>query len=331
MEEAMNTTLAIDEPKARTRGLSAWKRWLSVKAYGAFTSTFFGAHTPPLVMRRRFERFAAVSREAMLEKHPHLRFADHTAGSLAMESVCAVESPGAVIIHLHGGGYFMGSPASYRNRAMRLSYRCGAEVFVPDYRLAPEHPSPAALDDALAAFAHVRSIRPTSPVFVTGDSAGGGLALSLLVRLRERGERLPEGAILLSPWADLSGSGVSMSTNAKKDLWLSRAHLDRWGSYVLGTTDPRDPEVSPVFADLAHLSPLLIIVGGDEVLLDDATRVGSIARSAGTEVELLVGDGMQHDFPLTLPWLDESRDAWQRIARFVESRANTRRLTHAAE
>jgi epsilon-lactone hydrolase len=239
-----------------------------------------------------------------------------------MESVCAVETPRAVLIHLHGGGYFMGSPASYRNRAMRLSFRCDAEVFVPDYRLAPEHPFPAPLDDAVAAFRYVRSIRPTSPIFVTGDSAGGGLALSLLVRIRELGERMPDGAILLSPWTDLSGISDSMSTNAKKDLWLSRAHLDRWGGYALGRLDRFDPTISPVFADLSHLPPLLVIVGGHEVLLDDATRVASSARAVGTKVELIVGEVMQHDFPLTLPWLDESRDAWTRIARFVGSNSS---------
>jgi epsilon-lactone hydrolase len=326
----MTTSLAIDVRETRRPILSAWKRWLSVRAYGAFTSALFGAKTSPHRMRERFERYAAVSREAMAKKHAGIRFSDHALGSLAMESVCVKESPRNVLIHLHGGGYIMGSAASYRNRAMRLSYRCDAEVFVPDYRLAPEHRFPAQLEDAVAAFLHIRSIRPDRPIFVTGDSAGGGLALSLLVRLRELGERMPDGAILLSPWADLGGLGESMTTNAKRDRWLSRAHLEQWGTYVLGPADPLDPRISPAFADLRDLPPLLVIAGGHEVLLDDATRVAASARARDVEVELFIGEGMQHDFPLTLPWLDESRDAWTRMARFVGARSGSS-VHHAAE
>jgi epsilon-lactone hydrolase len=112
--------------------LSRWKRWLSLRAYGLVTSTLFGATTPPITMRGRFERFSRVSREAMQRKSPKLVFGDHAVDGLAIESVCAVESPARVILYLHGGVFFMGSPASYRNQAMRLSYRCQAEVFVPD-------------------------------------------------------------------------------------------------------------------------------------------------------------------------------------------------------
>jgi epsilon-lactone hydrolase len=302
--------------------LLAWKRWLSLRAYGAFTRTLFGAHTCPLAMRARFERFGAVSRDALQRKHPKLRFDDYRLGSLHVEAVRASEAPARALIHLHGGGYFMGSPASYRNRAMRLGYRCGAEVFVPDYRRAPEHPYPAALHDALVTWQYVRALRPGVPVFLSGDSAGGGLALALMLCLRESGEPMPEGAILLSPWTDLSASGTSLETNARKDLWLGRAHLERWAGYYLGAADPRDPLVSPVFADLAGLAPLLILAGEHEVLLDDALRVARNAARAGTPVECLVGRGMQHDWPLTLPWLDESRSAWDTIAGFVERHAD---------
>src|SRR5580704_3496313 len=164
--------------------MSRWKRWLSLRAYGLVTSTLYRATTPPLTMRGRFERFGRVSRQAMRRKFPNLVFADHAVDGLAIEAVCAVESPARVILYLHGGGFFMGSPASYRNRAMRLSYRCQAEVFVPDYRLAPEHQYPAAHDDTLVAWGFVKALRPHAPIFVAGDSAGGGLSLSLLVRLR---------------------------------------------------------------------------------------------------------------------------------------------------
>jgi monoterpene epsilon-lactone hydrolase len=299
---------------------SAWKRWLSLQAYGLVTSTLFRAHTPPLSMRRRFERFAGVSREAMQRKHPRLVFDEHRLGALNVESVRAVEAPRCVVIHLHGGAFVFGSPASYRNSAMRLSFRFAAEVFVPDYRLAPEHPFPAALDDALVAYQYVRALRPRAPILITGDSAGGGLALSLLVRLREGGARMPAGAVLLSPWTDLSVSGASVEQNRGNDLWFTRAHLTRWARYYVGRADPRSPLLSPVFADLCGLPPLLLLVGEDEVLRDDAARVAALAAGAGTDARLLVGRRMQHDWPLTLPWLAESRAAWTAMCSFVEER-----------
>jgi monoterpene epsilon-lactone hydrolase len=301
--------------------MAALKRWLSLRGYGLVTSTLFGATTPPFKMRARFERLSRVSRKAIQRKFRKVVFADHAAGEVAIESVCAVEAPARVILYLHGGAFFMGSPASYRNRVMRLSYRCNAEVFVPDYRLAPEQPYPAAFDDALAAWKCVKSLRPDTRIFVAGDSAGGGLSLSMLVRLRDLGLAMPDGAILLSPWTDLSVSGASVDGNRGKDLWFKRRHLEIWAGYYAAGADRRSPYVSPVFAGLAGLPPLLLLVGQDELLLDDALRVRDAAASAGTQVLVHIGKGMQHDWPLTLPWLDESRLAWKAIGDFVEHAA----------
>lgn len=271
-------------------------------------------------MRARFERLGRVSRKKIQRRFPKVVFGDHAAGEIAIESICAVESPARVILYLHGGAYFMGSPASFRNRAMRLSYRCKAEVYVPDYRLAPEHPYPAALDDALAAWKFVKSLRPNAPIFVAGDSAGGGLSLSLLVRLRDIGMAMPNGALLLSPWTDLTVSGASVDGNRSKDLWFTRRHLELWARYYAADADRRSPYISPVFAELSGLPPLLLLVGQDELLLDDALRVRDAGTSAGTDVRVHVGKGMQHDWPLTLPWLDESQLAWSAMRNFVEER-----------
>lgn len=294
------------------------ERWLSLRAYGLVTSALFGATTPPHKMRARFDRFARVSRGALQNKFPKLMFEDHRAGDLVMEAVRAVESPERVILHLHGGGFFMGSAASYRDRAMRLSFRLGAEVFVLEYRLAPEHPYPAALDDALAGFRSVRQLRPGAPLIITGDSAGGGLALSLLIRLRDLGLPTATGAILLSPWTDLTASGHSVEANRGKDLWFSRRHLELWARYYVGNADARSPYLSAVFGDLADLPPLLLLAGEDELLLDDARRIHELATRAGSDSQLLVGPRMQHDWPLTLPWLQESKDAWRAMRRFVD-------------
>jgi acetyl esterase/lipase len=309
--------------------LPAWQRRLSLLSYGLFTSAFFRARTSPRVMRARFDRFARVDRDALCAKHRGLRFEDHDLGTLAVEAVRAVPEPRCTVIHLHGGAFVFGSPATYRSRAMRLSYRLGAEVFVPDYRLAPEHPYPCALEDALVTYQYVRALRPSAPIFITGDSAGGGLALSVLVRLRERGEAQPDGAILLSPWTDLAVTGASVDSNRGRDRWLSRAHLERWARYYAGETDPRTPHLSPLYAELHGVAPLLVLAGADEVLLDDAARVVDRARAAGTDARLLIGRGMQHDWPLTLPWLDESKEAFAAMADFAAERAAPRALAGA--
>lgn len=272
-------------------------------------------------MRARFERLGRVSRAKIQHKFPKISFGDHAVGHLAIESVCAVESPTRIILYLHGGAFFMGSPASYRNRAMRLSYRCDAEIFVPDYRLAPEYAYPAAFEDALAAWEFVKSFRPNAPTFVAGDSAGGGLSLSLLVRLRDLGMAMPNGALLLSPWTDLSVSGASVDGNRGKDLWFTRRHLEIWAGYYASANDRRSPYISPVFAEYSGLPPLLLLAGEDELLLDDTLRVRDAAKSAGADVRVHIGRGMQHDWPLTLPWLEESRLAWSTMRNFVDERA----------
>ena len=305
-------------PPPRSRLAAGLLRWLSLRAYGLVTRSLFRATTLPQTMRRRFERFGRTSRATMLARHPAVVFRDHQVGQLWIESVRATRRPARVLLYLHGGAFVMGSPHSYRSRAVRLSYRCDAEVFVPNYRLAPEHPYPAALEDAVAAWRALGGIAPGRPAMVVGDSAGGGLALSLMVRLKQLGEAQPRGAVLLSPWANLADDAVC---SQHRDLWLGRDHLRRWARHYVADADPRDPLVSPAHAELTGLAPMLVLAGEDEALAGEAIRVASRARDAGTGARLLVGAGMQHDWPLTLPWLAESRRAWAEIAAFVADRA----------
>ncbi len=306
------------------------EHWLSVTAYGLFTSTLFGARTAPERLRARFDRFARVERSDIVKKHPGVVFDNHALGPLMVESVRTRESPACVILHLHGGAFVFGSPATYRNRAMRFAHRLDAEVFVPDYRLAPEHPFPAALEDAVVAYQYLRALRPGAPILLSGDSAGGGLALSLMIRLRELGTTPPDGAILLSPWTDLAVTGATVDTNHRRDRWFSRTHLEVWARHYVGQADPRDPLLSPVFADLAGLPPMLVLAGADELLLDDATRIATQVTSAGGDARLVVGKRMQHDFPLTLPWLPESRAAWSAMVAFARELVGTRNHIAAA-
>jgi epsilon-lactone hydrolase len=293
---------------------------LSLRAYGVITRTLFGSHTHPKVMRRRFERFGATSRRRLLARHPGLVFAEHAVGPLSMESV-HTGSPERAVLYLHGGAFVMGSPASYRSRATRMAYRCRAELFVPDYRLAPEHPFPAALEDALAAWRQLRALRRGWPLFVAGDSAGGGLAVSLMIRLRDLGEPLPDGAVLVSPSVDL-GEPDGREEESGTDLWLTREHLRQWFRHYVGKADPANPLLSPIRANLSGLPPFLLLAGSEELLLGEGRRMVDRALSAGVDAQLLVGEGMQHDWPLTLPWLPESRHAWQVIAGFLDEHAS---------
>lgn len=227
-----------------------------------------------------------------------------------------------VMLYLHGGGYIMGSCHSHRLLAAALAQATGARVLVLDYRLAPEHPFPAALEDAQAAYRWLvtTGIKPEH-IVLAGDSAGGGLALSTLLALRDAGQQLPAKAILLSPWTDLSVSGASYVTRAERDFMITRDYLLAEAHTYLGEQDPRTPLASPVFADLHGFPPLLIQVGSDEILLDDATRVAESAQQAGVAVTLDIIEGMWHVWhaAAAVRYFPEGKAAFDQIADFVRS------------
>lgn len=227
-----------------------------------------------------------------------------------------------VMLYLHGGGYIMGSCHSHRLLAAALAQATGARVLVLDYRLAPEHPFPAALEDAQAAYRWLvtTGIKPEH-IVLAGDSAGGGLALSTLLALRDAGQQLPAKAILLSPWTDLSVSGASYVTRAERDFMITRDYLLAEAHTYLGEQDPRTPLASPVYADLHGFPPLLIQVGSDEILLDDATRVAERAQQAGVAVTLDIAEEMWHVWhaAAAVRYFPEGKAAFDQIADFVRS------------
>jgi len=237
-----------------------------------------------------------------------------------------------VVLYLHGGAYVFGSAAGHRELTARLARASGARVLSLDYRLAPRHPFPAALEDAQAAWTWLRAqgVAPRRLV-VAGDSAGGGLALALLLRLRDQGDPLPAGAALLCPWVDLGCSRESVARNAPTDV-LHAGMLRTWSAHYRGDVDPRHPWVSPVHADLHGLPPLLIQTGGAETLLDEGAWLDERAREAGTEVELAVAEDMFHGWHLCAAWVPEGVRAIDEVARFVRRRAGTprRAVTRAA-
>ena len=231
-----------------------------------------------------------------------------------------IEMPPAelgVILYLHGGAYALGSINSHREWIARLANATHTRALAINYRLAPEHPFPAALEDAISAYRWLldQGFDPAR-IIIAGDSAGGGLALATLLALRDAGAPLPTGAICISPWTDLALTGASSLTKAKVDPILDLDSLRMYAAYYAGSHDFTSPLLSPLYADLTGLPPLLTQVGTDEILLDDARRLAEHARDAGVEVTLEVWDEMFHVFQL-FSFLPETRKAVGRIARFV--------------
>lgn len=216
-----------------------------------------------------------------------------------------------VVLYLHGGGYIGCSPATHRSLVGSLVQRIRGEAWVPQYRLAPEHPFPAALDDAFAAYRHLVEERGVSPsrLVVAGDSAGGGLALSLVHRLKASGLPLPAGVVTFSPWADLAATGASLDENSDRCSMFAGDTIRRAAGFYLGSADPFDPLVSPLYGDFAGFPPLLVHASLDEVLRDDAMRVAQRARDAGVAVESRWWPRVPHVwqfFPAVLPEARES-------------------------
>ena len=215
------------------------------------------------------------------------------------------------LLYLHGGGYFQGSITTHRRLVASLCLAAGTRGLSAGYRLAPEHPHPAAVEDAVAAYRWLIGPAGEDPsrVIVAGDSAGGGLSAALLVALRDAGDPLPAGAYLLSPWTDLASTGESLKTRAEADPMIDPSDTNRITSYYVPDGDLRNPLVSPLYADLTGLPPLLVHVGDAEVLLDDAIRLADRARGAGVPVELEVWPEAFHVFQMLAGMLPEADEA----------------------
>ena len=239
-------------------------------------------------------------------------------GIRAMRSAARTVDDARVLLYLHGGGYVAGSPGIYRSLWSGLGAAMQARAVAPYYRLAPEHPFPAAVDDAVAAYRGLlaEGHRPTD-IAVAGDSAGGGLAVALLVAARDAGLELPACAVLFSPWTDLACDSASMRDKAAADPSLTPEGLRLSAARYAAGTDLAHPLASPLRADLSGLPPLLIHVGTAEVLLDDATRLAARAAACDVRTSLEVWPGLVHDFPLFAFALGEGRQALERCAAFV--------------
>ena len=269
-------------------------------------------------MRANFEQMATVFPLAADVKYEPVN-----AGGVKSEWVT---TPGAdagrAVLYLHGGGYVIGSINTHRDLASRISRATKARVLLIDYRLAPEHPFPAAVEDSVAAYRWMlaQGLKP-SRIAVAGDSAGGGLTVATLVAIRDAKLAIPAAGVCLSPWIDLEGIGDSMKSKASVDPMVQKEALLEMAKHYLNGQDARSPLAAPLYADLAGLPPLLVQVGTAETLLDDSTRLAERARKAGVKVTLEPWNDMIHVFQVFAPMLDEGQQAIDKIGEFVRANA----------
>jgi monoterpene epsilon-lactone hydrolase len=297
-------TAPIDLAIARIRAVyRSWNRDTSVAQMRSDWDAAFGGSNAPVACER-------VS-----------------AGGIDGEWIFPANAPeDKAILFFHGGGFRIGSVASHRDLIAQIALASGCRVLAINYRLAPAHRFPAALDDAIAAYGWLldRGLKPGNIAFA-GDSAGGNLALAAMLALRERSLPLPVAAVLMSPWTDLAATGTSYVSRAEADPIHQRPMILALAkNYLGGQGDPRDPLVSPLYADLAGLPPLLIQVGDRETVLDDAVMFADLARAAGVDVHLEVWDGMIHVFQMFGAELAEAHRAIASIAQFLNRHLQTR-------
>jgi monoterpene epsilon-lactone hydrolase len=295
------------------------------------TMASWQAHCMSFFLRNTFKRRLAKSGSAeearrvmsggVFRTPRELRITQIKFGSVPCEVVEGVSGGKAgLLLYLHGGGYFACSARSHRSYTTFFAQR-GFQVYAPDYRLAPEHPFPAALEDAVEVYRAVRaSAGPDMPIMIAGDSAGGGLALATMLRLRDEGDTLPAAAALFSPLTDLTGSGASCTANGMRCAMFYTDTLGRATAFYVPEEGRRDPLASPLFADLKGLPPLLIHVGANETLLDDSTRFAERARAAGVPVELKIWPAVPHDWHLFRQFVPEGGESLEMASEFLTRR-----------
>ncbi|MGC2527146.1 MAG: alpha/beta hydrolase fold domain-containing protein [Candidatus Acidiferrum sp.] len=285
------------------------------------------AHLAVWIVRRRVKRRLRGAPDykwarKVLTPEPYTvpaaaRISPAEVGGVPGEWVDVASTANSALLFLHGGGYFACSAKTHRPIAVGFA-REGFHVFSANYRLAPENRFPAAVDDAVAAYRGLLS-EGYSPknIVLSGDSAGGGLALCLLLALRDAGIPLPAGAAVFSPWTDLAATGDSIRTNARRCAMFHGKDIGPSARYYLGDTNPRTPLASPLYADLAGLPPILIHVGANETLRDDSTRLAEKARLAGVRVELKVWPVVPHAWQLAPHKIPEARQSLRESAAFL--------------
>jgi epsilon-lactone hydrolase len=222
-----------------------------------------------------------------------------------------------IVLYLHGGGYLFGSPKSHRQVLIAMARAFQAPVYGLDYRLAPEHPFPAAVEDAAKAYQWLKARHPNAGIVLAGDSAGAGLAVATAIGVRDAGWPQAKAIVAFSPYADLAVTGASVEANARSCAMFTPRGVREAAALYLAGADARDPRASPLYADLKGLPPMLLFVSRHEILCDDTLRLAERARAAGVKVELIVRDRLPHVWPVFVTLLPEARDAFATVTAFA--------------
>jgi epsilon-lactone hydrolase len=222
-----------------------------------------------------------------------------------------------IVLYLHGGGYLFGSPKTHRQVLIAMAKAFQAPAYGLDYRLAPEHPFPAAVEDAAKAYQWLLTRHPEADIVLAGDSAGAGLAIATAVGVRDAGFKLPKAIVAFSPYSDLAVTGVSVESNAKSCAMFTPRGIREAAAMYLAGADARDPRASPLYANLAGLPPMLLFVSRHEILRDDTLRLAERATAAGVKVQLIVRDRLPHVWPVFVTLLPEARDAFATVTSFA--------------
>jgi epsilon-lactone hydrolase len=226
--------------------------------------------------------------------------------------------PSVIVLYLHGGGYLFGSPKTHRQVLIAMAKAFHAPAYGLDYRLAPEHPFPAAVEDAATAYQWLLARHPEADIVLAGDSAGAGLAIATAVGVRDAGLKRPKAIVAFSPYSDLAVTGASVEANARSCAMFTPRGIREAAAMYLAGADARDPRASPLYADLAGLPPMLLFASRHEILRDDTLRLAERASAAGVKVELIVRDRLPHVWPVFVTLLPEARDAFTRVSAFAE-------------
>lgn len=307
----MNGESSVIETVAK-QGTLSLRRLLARHMARTAGKTVMSPENPRQIARKRMD--AGADR---LPTPDDIRIEHIEVSGLSALSFTPDEVRPGLLLFLHGGGYCLGSAKSHRPLVTRLSKALRIKAVSVDYRLAPEHVFPCAVDDGVTALNWAMS-QSDGPVLIAGDSAGGGLTLASLLRQREQGRPLPQGVYLISPWTDLTGSGDSIKSRAAADPMLKPDWLTTGAQLYLEDTPADTPEASPLFADLAGLPPMFIQTGDDEILRDDSIRFAQKLEQEGVPVHCEIWTALWHDFPLFAPLLPEADLALERLTNWAE-------------